>query len=376
MSNDFYKTLGVAKNATADDLKKAYRKLAMQYHPDKNPGDKAAEHKFKEISQAYDVLKDEQKRAAYDRYGHAAFTQGGAGQGHGRGHQGFSDIFEEIFGDFMGGMGGGQPQAGAGRGADIRYDVQVSLEEAFAGKTTTIHFGAPMPCGDCHGTGSKAGSSAVRCSACKGHGRVRVQQGFFTLERTCTVCNGTGSMIEHPCLTCHGEGRVYKERTLEVNIPAGVEDGTRIRLAKEGEAGLRGASPGDLYLFVHVTEHALFHREGSTLLCVVPLPVWTAALGGTVEIAGIDGARLSVQVPQGTQSGHRVRLRGKGMTILRQQSRGDTYIDFQVETPVNLNARQREILEEFRSLADGRNVSPKSEGFFEKLKGVWKDLTE
>ncbi|MCA3269370.1 MAG: molecular chaperone DnaJ [Thalassospira sp.] len=390
MSKDYYQTLGVSKSADAAALKGAYRKLAMQYHPDKNPGDKAAESKFKEVSEAYDVLRDEQKRAAYDRYGHAAFTQqGGAGFGGGRGgfQQGgfefsgsFADIFDEVFGEFMGGgrggSGAGQTQSPQNRGADLRYNMDITLEEAFNGKEATIRVPSLVSCEVCEGSGSEPGSGVVTCPTCNGHGRVRVQQGFFTLERTCHTCSGTGSVIENPCKACHGEGRTRKDRTLEVSIPPGVEDGTRIRLNKEGEAGMRGGQAGDLYIFLNVKPHKLFQREGADLYCRVPIPMATAALGGKLNVAGIDGAKLAVTIPEGTQHGHRVRLKSKGMTLLRSDNRGDMYIDVQIETPVNLTSKQKELLLQFQELSEKHNSSPQSEGFFNKLKDVWKDLTD
>jgi molecular chaperone DnaJ len=371
--------LGVQKNAGADDLKKAYRKLAMQFHPDRNPGDKAAEQKFKAISEAYDVLKDEQKRAAYDRFGHAAFengARGGAGTGDfGFGQGGFADIFDEMFGEFMGGRRGGQ---GQGRGSDLRFNLEITLEEAFKGKQATVRVPSLSECESCAGSGAEPGSKPVACPTCRGSGRVRAQQGFFTIERTCAACQGAGRVIEHPCRTCSGQGRVRKEKSLAVNIPSGVEDGTRIRLAGEGEAGMRGASPGDLYIFVAVAAHRLFQRDGANIQCRVPIPMVIAALGGAIEVPTIDGGRAKVTVPAGTQSGHQFRLKGKGMTVLRASTRGDMYIQAMIETPVNLTKKQQELLREFEKAGavDGHETSPESAGFFARVKEFFEDLRE
>ncbi|MEE3626141.1 molecular chaperone DnaJ [Nitrospirillum sp. BR 11752] len=376
---DYYELLGVAKNASADDLKKAYRKLAMQYHPDRNQGDKAAEQKFKEVSEAYEVLKDEQKRAAYDRFGHAAFENGGGRPGGGPGGfdfgSGFADIFEEMFGDFMGGRrGGGQ---GPGRGSDLRYNLEISLEDAFKGSSTTVRVPTSVACEVCNGTGAESGTQPVTCPTCNGAGKVRAQQGFFTIERTCPACSGAGRVIKDPCRNCGGHGRVRKEKTLQVNIPAGVEDGTRIRLSGEGEAGARGAPPGDLYIFLAIAPHALFMRDGANIQCRVPIPMTTAALGGTVEVPTIDGSRARVSIPPGTQSGHQFRLKGKGMSVLRSTQRGDMYVTALVETPVNLTKRQLELLREFEKAGEEKGgTHPESEGFFAKVKELWADLKE
>ncbi len=372
---DLYQTLGVAKNASADDLKKAYRKLAMQYHPDRNPGDAAAEHKFKEANLAYEILKDEQKRAAYDRYGHAAFENGGMGGA--RGHAdfgGFSDLFDEIFGAATG-RGRGNASGGQSRGSDLRYNLDITLEDAFHGKQATIRFPSTVGCETCDGSGARPGTSSKTCGTCMGHGRVRAQQGFFTIERTCPACNGVGTIIEDPCIDCNGHGAVRKDRTLDVTIPAGVEDGTRIRLSGEGEAGLRGAGNGDLYIFLTVTPHKLFEREGADLLCRVPISMAKAALGGTVEIPGIDGVRTEVKVDEGTQTGKRLRLRGKGMPVLRAASRGDLYVEVVVETPVHLSKKQKELLQQFADSCNEK-TSPQASGFFDKVKELWQDLTE
>ena len=378
---DYYELLGVAKTASSDEIKKAYRKLAMQYHPDRNPGNEEAEHKFKEINEAYDVLKDEQKRAAYDRFGHQAFENGGRGGPGGFGGGGFdfgggfADIFDEMFGEFMG--GGRRQGGGSGRGQDLRYNLEIGLEEAFKGSQATVRVPTSVACESCNGSGAAAGTQPVTCPTCAGHGKVRAQQGFFTIERTCPACHGQGRIIKDACKSCGGAGRQRKEKTLQVNIPAGVEDGTRIRLAGEGEAGLRGAPPGDLYIFLAIAPHPLFQRDGANIHCRVPIPMVTAALGGTVEVPSIDGTRAKITVPAGTQSGHQFRLKGKGMSVLRSPHRGDMYIQAMVETPMNLNKRQQELLREFEK-AGGKEggTNPQSEGFFAKVKELWEDLKE
>jgi molecular chaperone DnaJ len=372
---DFYEILGVAKSAGADDLKKAYRKLAMQYHPDRNSGDKSAEQKFKNINEAYDVLKDDQKRAAYDRFGHAAFEQGG---GRGPGDFGFSggfaDIFDEMFGEFMG--GGRRGQAGPSRGSDLRYNLEISLEESFRGKQTTIRVPNLVACDQCNGSGAETGSKPVACPTCHGRGRIRAQQGFFSIERTCPGCQGAGRVIEKPCKGCGGQGRLRREKTLSVNIPPGVEDGTRIRLAGEGEVGVRGAAAGDLYIFISVAPHRIFQRDGANIYCRVPIPITTAALGGVIEVPTVDGSRARVTVPAGTQSGHQFRLKAKGMTVLRSAARGDMFIEAIVETPVNLTRRQQELLREFEKEGENRRTHPESEGFFARVKEFFEDLRE
>ncbi|MDA8231155.1 MAG: molecular chaperone DnaJ [Magnetospirillum sp.] len=374
---DYYELLGVERGASAEDLKKAYRKLAMQYHPDRNPDDPSAAERFKEINEAYDVLKDEQKRAAYDRFGHAAFEGGRGGPGAGGfdfGGGGFSDLFEEMFGEFMGGRRG-QP---SGRGADLRYNMEITLEEAFQGKTATITVPTSATCEECKGTGGAGGSQPVACSTCRGSGKVRTQQGFFTIERTCPTCQGMGRVIKDPCRSCGGSGRVRRDKTLQVNIPAGVEDGTRIRLAGEGEAGMRGAPPGDLYIFLSLAQHRIFQREGANIYCRVPITMTTATLGGAIDVPTIDGTLAKVNIPAGTQTGHQFRLRNKGMSVLRSPARGDMFIQAMVETPVNLSKRQIELLKEFESegAGDAGRHSPESHGFFAKVKELWQDLTE
>lgn len=377
MKADFYETLGVAKAADEKELKSAYRKLAMQFHPDRNPGDQSAEHKFKEVNEAYECLKDPQKRAAYDRFGHAAFQNGGGGGPFGGGGfsgGGFSDIFEDIFGEMMGGGRRRNPNARE-RGADLRYNMEISLEEAFAGKTAQIRVPSSIQCTDCSGSGAKAGTQPVTCTMCGGHGKVRAQQGFFSIERTCPTCQGRGTMIKDPCPKCSGQGRTVQERSLSVNIPAGIEDGTRIRLANEGEAGSRGGPNGDLYIFLALKPHEFFQRDGADLYCKVPISMTTAALGGQFEVATLDGSQTRVKVPEGTQNGRQFRLKGKGMPILRQPQMGDLYIQTAVETPQNLSKRQRELLEEFDKLSSQEN-SPQSAGFFSRMKDFFESFGE
>ena len=384
---DYYEVLGVQRGADADTLKKAFRKLAMQYHPDRNQSDKDAEQRFKEINEAYDVLKDDQKRAAYDRFGHQAFENGGMGSGAGAAgfdfSGSFSDIFDDLFGEFTGqrrrGPGGaagngGQQQARA-RGSDLRYNLQISLEDAFKGKQQTITLTTSVACEPCNGSGAEKGAEPITCSTCAGRGKIRAQQGFFTIERTCHMCQGTGKIIENPCRKCAGTGTTRKDKSLAVNIPAGVEEGTRIRLAGEGEAGMRGGAPGDLYIFLSVKPHPLFKRDGPNIHCNVPISMTTAALGGNIEVPTIDGGRVKVTIPEGTQTGHQFRLRGKGMSVLRSPSRGDMYIHAQVEIPVQLNKRQKEILRDFDQ-ASGKNTSPESASFLDRVREFWEDLKE
>jgi len=380
---DYYSLLGVSREASADELKKAYRKLAMQCHPDRNPGDKGAEQRFKDISEAYDVLKDDQKRAAYDRFGHAAFEQGGGPGGFGFGGgggaggfgAGFADIFDEMFGEFMGGRRGGG--AGAGRGNDLRFNLEITLEEAFKGKQATVRVPTMAPCEACDGSGAEAGSQPATCGTCRGAGRVRAQQGFFTIERTCPTCQGAGRVIEKPCKVCQGQGRTRREKTLSVAIPAGVEDGTRIRLAGEGEVGVRGAAPGDLYIFISIAAHRFFQRDGANIYCRVPISMVTAALGGNLEVPTVEGGRARINVPPGTQSGHQFRLKGKGMSVLRSTTRGDMYIQSIVETPVHLTKKQEELLREFEKAGgEATKHSPESAGFFARVKEFFEDLRE
>jgi molecular chaperone DnaJ len=371
---DYYETLGVAKTASEAELKSAFRKLAMKYHPDKNPGDKDAEVQFKEINEAYQTLSDAQKRAAYDRYGHAAFANGGGG---GPGFDAnFSDVMSDIFENFFGGAAGGGRTRGANgreRGADMRFNLEISLDEAFAGKTATVKIPTSVTCEVCSGTGAKAGSKPKPCPTCGGYGRVRATQGFFSIERTCPNCHGRGETIDDPCTGCGGAGRVTRERTLSVNVPAGVEDGTRIRLAGEGEAGLRGGPAGDLYIFLSLQPHAFFQRDGADLFCRVPISMVTAALGGEVTVPTIDGSDAKVKVPEGTQSGKQFRLKAKGMPVLRSRDVGDLYIQVVVETPQKLTKRQRELLMEFDAECSKEN-HPESAGFFSRVKEFFDGL--
>lgn len=381
---DYYECLGVSKDADAGELKKAYRKLAMQYHPDRNPDDAEAEKNFKEVSEAYEVLRDDDKRAAYDRFGHAAFEGGGPGGGGfggggfgGGGQGGFADIFEEMFGDFMGGGRPGGGGGGAGRGSDLRYNMEVTLEEAFNGQKTDIRVPTSVVCDSCTGTGGEGGAAPVSCSTCGGAGRVRSQSGFFTVERGCPTCQGTGQSIADPCKKCGGAGRIQKDKTLSVNIPAGVEEGTRIRLAGEGEAGLRGAPAGDLYIFISVKPHRFFKRDQADIYVRVPVPMTVASLGGQIEVPTIEGKLVRVTIPEGTPTGHQLRLRGKGMKVLRSESRGDMFVQIFVETPVNLTKKQKELLKEFSG--DDKQVkkhSPESTGFLDKVKDLWEDLRD
>lgn len=373
---DFYDVLGVDRGADDKTLKSAYRKKAMQYHPDRNPGDAQAEANFKDVNAAYEALKDPQKRAAYDRFGHAAFEQGGpGGPGGGGGDFGasMSDIFEDIFGDFMGGGGGRRGRTASNRGADLRYNLEISLEEAFAGKTVDIDIPSSVPCEKCSGSGARPGSDPTSCATCGGIGKVRAAQGFFTIERTCPTCQGRGEIITDPCDNCSGNGRVHEERSLSVNIPAGIEDGTRIRLANEGEAGERGGPSGDLYIFVSLKPHDFFQRDGSDIFCRVPISLTTAALGGQFDVPTVDGGKTRVKVPDGSQSGKQFRLRSKGMSVLRSKQRGDMYIQIEVETPTNLSKRQRELLQEFEKESSADN-NPQSHGFFARMRDFFENL--
>ncbi len=379
MTKDLYEVLGVEKGASAGELKKAYRKLALKHHPDRNPDNPEAEHSFKEINAAYDILKDDQKRAAYDRFGSAAFEGGGQGQG---GFGGFSDIFEEMFGDVMGGGGGGGGGGGrrrgsaANHGADLRYDMVVSLEEAYEGKKTSIRVPTSVSCSECGGSGSAGGAPPSVCSDCRGHGRIRVQSGFFTVERPCSSCRGSGHVITKPCRSCGGSGRAQREKTLNVTIPPGVENGTRIRLTGEGEAGMRGGAAGDLYIFLSITPHRIFQRDGANIYFRVPIAMTTATLGGAIDVPAVDGSRSRINIPAGTQTGHQFRLKGKGMRALRTDARGDMFVQATVETPVNLTAHQKGLLREFANGMDAKSTSPESHGFFNKVKEIWEDLKE
>lgn len=376
---DYYETLGVQQGVDEKALKSAFRKMAMKYHPDKNPDDKTAEDKFKELNEAYEVLKDPQKRAAYDQYGHAAFEQGGGGFGGGMGGGagGFSDIFEDIFGEMMGGRGGGARRGSSGRerGADLRYNMEISLEEAFEGKNAQISVPTAISCETCTGTGSKPGSQPKTCSTCGGAGRVRAAQGFFSIERACPSCQGRGEVISDPCDSCSGQGRVTKERSLSVNIPEGIEDGVRIRLSGEGEAGARGGPTGDLYIFISVKTHEFFQRDGADLFCRIPVSMTTVALGGQLEVGTLDGTKSRVKVPDGTQTGKQFRLKNKGMPVMRSNDKGDLYIQIVTETPQNLSKKQRELLQEFEQLSSESN-SPESSGFFSRMKNFLDGFAE
>jgi len=372
---DFYEILGVQRNASDDEIKKSYRKLAMKYHPDRNKDDKESERKFKEVSAAYEILKDSEKRSAYDQYGHDAFRQGGMGGGQGFGDfgGGFSDIFEEFFG---GGFGGQSRQRGPQRGNDLRYNMSVSLQEAYSGKKSQIRIPSYVGCDLCSATGSADKSGPSTCSTCGGQGKVRSTQGFFSIERPCPTCGGEGSSIKNPCLKCSGTGQVKKQKTISVTIPAGVDTGTRIRISGEGEPGQRGAGNGDLYIFVEVQKDKLFEREEENIFCQIPISITTAILGGDVEVPTIEGKKARLNIPPGTQSETQFRLKGKGMSILRQTRRGDMYVEANVEIPVNLNSKQKAILQEFeKEGGTSKKHSPKSQSFFSKLKEVWEDLT-
>ena len=361
---DYYEILGVSKTASEAELKSAFRKLAMQCHPDRHPGDTAAEAKFKELNEAYQVLSDGQKRGAYDRYGHQAFEQGGGG-----GNPDFSDFMSDIFDSFFGDARRGGPRSANGRerGADLRYNLEIGLEDAFAGKNASIRVPTSIACEVCSGTGAKPGSKSRQCPTCGGHGKVRANQGFFSVERTCPTCAGRGEIIDDPCKNCQGAGRVTRDRTLSVNIPAGVEDGTRIRLAGEGEAGLRGGPAGDLYIFLSIQPHAIFQRDGADLFCRVPIGLVQAALGGEIEVPTLTGEQARVKIPEGTQTGKQFRLKGKGMSVLRSREVGDLYIQVVVETPQKLTARQRELLQEFERESSGA-THPEAAGFFGRVK--------
>ncbi len=372
---DYYEVLGVGRDASEAELKQAFRGLAKQHHPDRNPDDAKAERLFKEIGEAYGILSDSEKRRAYDQFGHAAF-EGGQGPAGGSGFGGtFADVFDDLFGEFMGG-GRRRSSNGATRGADMRYNLEIGLEEAFHGKKTQIRVPTTVTCDGCEGSGAESGSKPTVCVTCQGHGKVRAQQGFFTIERTCPGCHGAGQVIQNPCRTCGGAGRVEQERTLSVNIPPGVEEGTRIRLSGEGEAGLRGGPSGDLYIFLSVAPHHIFRRESVHLYCRVPIPMVTATLGGAIEVPTMEGGRVSVNIPSGTQTGRQFRLRGKGMPQLNGSVHGDIYIQTVVETPVKLNKRQKELLQEFAGEGNDEDTSPESAGFFAKVKELWEDLTD
>jgi molecular chaperone DnaJ len=370
MSQDYYELLGVSRTASADDIKKSFRKLAMQHHPDRNPGDQESERKFKEVNHAYDVLKDPEKRAAYDRYGAAAF-EGGMGSGGPGGAQGFDfgSVFGDIFDEMFGGGGRGRPGGRTDmRGQDLRFNLEITLEQAYSGTEATVRVPSSVTCEACNGSGAEPGSKPHQCPTCHGRGRIRAQQGFFTVERACHTCHGAGQVIDKPCRSCAGQGRVRRDKTLKVNIPAGVEDGTRIRLTGEGEAGTRGGPAGDLYVFLSVRRNALFEREGADIHCRVPISMVQATLGGGIEVPTLDGKMARINIPAGAQGGHQFRLRAKGMPIVRSSQRGDMYIEIMVETPTNLTAKQKELLKEFEKAG---KTSPESEGFFTKVKEMF-----
>lgn len=382
---DYYETLGVKRGASEAELKQAYRRLARDLHPDKNRDDPKASEKFKAVNEAYDVLKDPEKKAAYDQFGHAAFEAGGFGAAgaagaRARAQQGpefssaFSDVFDDLFGEFMGGRrGGGAGQRQQARGSDLRYNLKISLEDAFHGKETAISVPGSAACETCSGSGAEGGAEPATCPTCSGLGKVRAQQGFFTIERTCPTCGGRGQVIKNPCRTCMGQGRVARERTLNVRIPEGVENGTRIRLAGEGEAGRRGGPPGDLYIFLELEDHPIFTRDGMDLFCRMPVSMVTAALGGEIEAPTLDGGRTRVKIPAGSQAGKQLRLKGKGMPQLRGGRWGDLYLELAVETPVNLTQKQKDLLREFEEA--GRENNPETEDFFTRVKNFWGGMT-
>lgn len=375
---DYYDVLGVSRGASAEEIKKAYRSKAKELHPDRNADNPDAEAQFKVVNEAYDALKDPERKAAYDRFGHAAFEggmgagRGGMGGGHADFASAFSDVFEDLFGDFMGGRGGAG-RSRAQRGSDLRYNLRITLDDAYRGIQKTLNVPTSVVCASCNGSGAEGGAEPANCPTCSGMGKVRAQQGFFTVERTCPTCGGIGQIVKNPCRACGGAGRVEKERALSVNIPPGVETGTRIRLGGEGEAGLRGGPAGDLYIFIEVLDHPIFQRDGQILFCRVPVSIATAALGGEIEVPTIDGGRSKVKVPAGSQSGRQMRLRGKGMPALRGGGQGDMLIELAVETPVNLTARQKELLREFDRIGAGNH--PEGTTFFDKVKSFWDGMT-
>lgn len=369
---DYYEVLGLSKGASADEIKKGYRRKAKELHPDRNTADPSAESKFKEANEAYDVLKDPERKAAYDRFGHAAFEGGmggGGGQRQGDFSSAFSDVFDDLFGDFMGGGQRGGGRSRASRGSDLRYNLEISLEDAYSGLQKSINVPTSVQCSPCNGSGAAGGSEPSTCPTCSGMGKVRASQGFFTVERTCPSCSGMGQVISNPCSSCGGQGRSNKDRSLSVNVPAGVETGTRIRLSNEGEAGLRGGPAGDLYIFIEVREHKIFQRDGNSLFCRIPVSMSGAALGGDIEVPTIDGGRSRVKIPAGSQSGRQMRLRGKGMPSIKSAQKGDMFIEIAVETPVNLTSKQRELLREFEALSEDNN--PESKSFFSSVKSFW-----
>jgi molecular chaperone DnaJ len=374
---DYYDVLGVNKSASPEDIKSAYRKLAVKYHPDKNPGDKAAEDKFKEASEAYGILSDKNKKENYDNFGHAAFENGGGGQGGfggfgGFGGSDFSDIFEDFFGDFGGGGRRSTKRNSSNRGSDLRYDLSITLEEAYSGKKQNIQFASSDKCTSCKGNGSKPGFSPDRCTYCGGNGKIRSNQGFFTVQQTCPQCSGSGEEITNPCNDCGGSGNKQTSKKISVTIPKGVDDGTRIRLAGKGEAGSRGGANGDLYLFINVKSHELFKRSDENLFFEYPISIADAALGTTIEIPTIDGGKAKIKIPEGTQSGKQFRLRGKGMPYMRGSGTGDLYVQINTEVPISLNKEQKELLEKFREIENEKS-NPSIKQFFKKAKSFWKN---
>ena len=371
---DYYDVLGVNKSASPEDIKSAYRKLAVKYHPDKNPGDKAAEDKFKEASEAYGILSDKSKKENYDNFGHAAFENGGGGQGGfgGFGGSDFSDIFEDFFGDFGGGGRRANRRSSSNRGSDLRYDLSITLEEAYSGKKQNIQFSSSDKCSTCKGSGSKPGFSADRCTYCGGNGKVRSNQGFFTVQQTCPQCSGSGEEITNPCTDCGGSGNKQTSKKISVTIPKGVDDGTRIRLAGKGEAGSRGGANGDLYLFINVKSHDLFKRSDENLFFECPISIADAALGTTIQIPTIDGGKAKIKIPEGTQSGKQFRLREKGMPYMRGSGNGDLYVQINTEVPISLNKEQKELLEKFREIENEKS-NPSIKQFFKKAKNFWKN---
>lgn len=375
---DYYEVLEVSKTASGDEIKRAFRKLAMQYHPDRNPGNKEAEAKFKEINEAYEVLKDEQKRAAYDRYGHQAFANGGAGGGNPfggfdfdfGGAGGFSDIFSSVFSEFVGG-GRSRRQSYAERGQDVRYNMSITLEEAFNGFEKEITIPSTETCEECHGHGTRDGKEAPVCPHCNGTGHIRMQQGFFVVEQACPYCKGTGHLVKDACPKCKGKGAINKEKTIKVKIPAGIETDTRMRIAGGGEAGTRGGENGDLYVFVSVKDHKLYERDGANLYTRIPISMCCAALGGKVEIPAIDGSKIELKIDAGAQSDQVIKVKGQGMTMIRSEKRGDLFVKLRVETPVNLSARQKELLEEFKALSKDDTCQPEAKSFFDKIKDMF-----
>ena len=372
---DYYEILEVSKTASGEEIKKAFRRLAMQYHPDRNPGNKEAEQKFKEINEAYEVLKDEQKRAAYDRYGHQAFAgESGANPFGGfdfnfGGAGGFADIFSDVFSEFMG--GGRRQQSYAVRGSDVRYNMEISLEEAFVGIEKEVTIPSSETCEDCHGHGTKDGNPAPICPHCQGTGKVRLQKGFFVVEQACPQCGGSGHKVSEVCPKCKGRGAINKEKVIKIKIPAGIEDNTRMRISGGGEAGIRGGENGDLYVFISVKEHKLYTRDGANLYTRIPISMCCAALGGNVEIPAVNGEKIELKIDAGAQNDDVIKIKNEGMPIIRSQRRGDLFVKLRVEIPVNLSARQKELLEEFRTIGKEDKCQPEAKSFFDKIKDLF-----